>query len=1402
MKQMTNIGKLFSKFKNSGLMQMFSGKQQAKAESAGQSIFKQILGNVNSTQSFQKSNISPFGDNVDSSKIKDTSVPTNNKKNTDSPINIHTLGAKNKDRVRQFIINPSVSVKMDKDVTGTVEKNTTKNAITDVKKKSVSNINQASSKEQPVTNTTENVTDDIVKVKKYQKTKIDANSAETQPIIGMPHQVNSNVEIKKNTVSIVEKPQEEFKAQAVETVSMLNSVEKSDKPLESKHTHVKHAAVSTSKTLVHENAKVNIDTSDLIPVIKQEKQNNENVITATNNKVNVEAKSEKNAIKNPSVVTEHSDANIAQVKADSNSDTRTSIAQETLRTSATIAKAANSNGNLNADKVPVSFDNGTSAIDNQKTDLSAKVVKTEKNTAEKSPVQTQAPEKIDQAAKPSTVSAVDRIHNNAKPIVQNNDNVTRTEIETPKTSDTKNTTVAESKPVQDNITVKNNLQSTPKVENKADYQTSNKPLIRGEHATNEIKDTAKNELITSLQNNSQNSIKAESLRMTDPAIESVSYSKSENVNVNPTVTNHAKTHENFKVETKAVSSKTEKETVTNSESITRNAKMEKPNETLVPDNSKSTKSVNSVNLEPTVINTKKNKTDIAAPSIKESGSVQNKVVAETKASVQSASTAKQSASVKNTTASVIVNDVKSENTKPAAKQQASVENNKIDTVTSNNSKKVESIPKEIKSNTFADTEINKLTAKREMKLMTLSEPEIAKTDSQNTDAKSVAKADQGVDTKNVITKIKQFIVKSNQSDNAAQKQSDTPLAENKNGSVNIETDSTVKDGNKIKTVSTPGPSVSKTESKQVKDDAVIKTSLNEPAAKVNENKVVVDAVRVSDKIVDTQNSLTVSDKINTANNDSQISLVDEKVQLDEKQTILALNKNTERVVTEKSNQKVIEPLPEMHTEKNNAIKSTKPLMDSIRNEYIATASAEKNIVQNQTFGIVNNTVDQKKETTVTVNSNKDKFVNSKINTDLNSSLESRVSVESEKSDKAIKPVSKVKADVIAEKSTAIVDEKQDNTNKQQVVNKFSVNKSQGSNPTLQNPKVTEYELDDTKFDENTFQAKTGSDTEIKSDSNKKYQSKTVVPNTSNMEVDKTELKDDDSRLQTKDTPGKTAISESMIAKNEKNSNIASETVEQPKVSTNQKQVLAQSVSQAKSFGDADNVENKHVFVAASENKPATVNKTQSNSNQTQTAKPVTLVTEKAVTEEFQKDMGSNEQNLSEQSNFKGQTVFSNSAVNNATFSSQMNANIVASKSEISYLSQQIHEGYEMLLNRSTDEKLALSARTAELGLLRIELTKQDNDVQIVLKVQSEQSQRMLEQAMPELRQSLSKSQVQVQELRIVSSENSDQQDMSRQHAFNRQRQEQQNNQNNSAISKSRTQDKQYTEFQSVYETLA
>ncbi len=1421
MKQMTSIGKLFSKFKNSGLMQIFSGKQQATAESAGNSVFKQMLGNVKSTQSVQKSTVSTFGKNVNGTQTKNIDISTSNVNNSDSntaEINTNALKAENTERVRQFIINPAVSVKTGKDESKTVVKNDAKTVVSGNKSKSASNDKAVKtdelSKTEIIDESNNQTTDEP---KKSSKAHVESNTVESPHIVSIPNQVQSDVTL-KNSVSIFEKQQLDADAKMIDTVES-KSVEKSYSPLQAVKVDDTHGSVK--------NIKGDSNKTSSIPVIKQENQNSDNNTAVINNNVKTATTIEKS---NQDIQPVKADAKIVtDEKLDNAGEKKTTNASIPLSQKQnqsenstivknTIIETVDNSINLKTDEKVKSIPKDSLTTNEQKiSDSQSEETRTVLNNNNQSIKEASAFINNENNRKSSTVSVVERIRNNSAPIVQNNDNETSVKVDNGKTidaKDVKDTTVVVNKPVQDNSTVKNDLQASPKVENIVDNQISNKLQTQNNLETKEIKSADTKELIKILQNNGRNEVKAESLRMSDPAIESVSYSKSENVTAKSTDMNNARIQEIVQDGNKSIV-RNDKVSLANSESKTRNVITANKKETLVPDNSKIVqKADNKINIEPTVKNTVNNKADVTSPSIQKTATEQNQVPAENKSSVQSVSTDKQIESVKPVTDSVKVNTIKTVNTKPVAVQQNTVESKKIDTVTSNNSNvKVESIPEEIKTNIFADTEINKLAAKREMKLMTYSKPESIKTNDKNTDVKSVSKNDQGVDTKNVITKIKQFIVKSNQSDNVAKTQPATPLVESKSDSVsNVIKSSVINDENKIQNVSTPAQSVVKAKTAQVKNNAVSNTTLNQTVAEAKE-QIVANNTNVNVTNSENQKPLTVLNKSNPAKVANNASIIDNSVQVDEsnKQLITDTDGEIKPIVNE---------TVQNHKQKNTLVneKSDKKVVSSKGQESLAVSTqndkavadsiAKNNTEPKKSPSIVDNLAGQKKESVIIEKTTPEKATSTVSNKKVTTTFATKDSIKtatvSVKSENEYKTISHIETESVKGKSNSVLDEKPEKIIAPKTESKYNKIQSQDNKTVLQNQNITEINQDNTKSNENTILDKTATEPQTKVDTNKTIQSRLAVPNTRSIEASNADLKETDNQLSSTDSEGKakSQVTGSMIAKIEKNVNETSQTVEQSDVNTTKKQVSTQTTFQSQVNSDKENVENKHVYVAPSENKSVAVNKSQSNSNQSQTGKPVTLVTEKAVTEDFQKDMGSNEQNLSDQSNFKGQTVFSNSAVNNATFSSQMNATLVASKSELSYLSQQIHEGYEMLLTRNADEKLSLSARTAELGLIRIELTKQDNDVQVVLKVQSEQSQRMLEQAMPELRQTLSKSQIQVQELRIVYSENSDQQDASRQHAFNRQRQEQQNNQNNSAISKSRNSDKQYTEFQSVYETLA
>jgi len=103
--------------------------------------------------------------------------------------------------------------------------------------------------------------------------------------------------------------------------------------------------------------------------------------------------------------------------------------------------------------------------------------------------------------------------------------------------------------------------------------------------------------------------------------------------------------------------------------------------------------------------------------------------------------------------------------------------------------------------------------------------------------------------------------------------------------------------------------------------------------------------------------------------------------------------------------------------------------------------------------------------------------------------------------------------------------------------------------------------------------------------------------------------------------------------------------------------------------------------------------------------------------------------------------------------------------ELNDLSSKIHESIISFTNQKNEEKLVLNTKIADLGNFKIELSQKDGNIDVILRVQSENTQKILEQALPELRHNLAKSEVPVNDIRIIFMDSNERQYLAKEREF-------------------------------------
>ncbi|HPG37976.1 MAG TPA: flagellar hook-length control protein FliK [bacterium] len=109
--------------------------------------------------------------------------------------------------------------------------------------------------------------------------------------------------------------------------------------------------------------------------------------------------------------------------------------------------------------------------------------------------------------------------------------------------------------------------------------------------------------------------------------------------------------------------------------------------------------------------------------------------------------------------------------------------------------------------------------------------------------------------------------------------------------------------------------------------------------------------------------------------------------------------------------------------------------------------------------------------------------------------------------------------------------------------------------------------------------------------------------------------------------------------------------------------------------------------------------------------------------------------------------------------------------ELALVTNRIQEGLLTLASQGKNEKLVLHTEISDLGSLRIELTNQDDRIQVILRVQSDTARQALEQNLPDLKATLAKQDVSANHIQIVVSENQGRETGNRERMFSRNRKE-------------------------------
>lgn len=136
-----------------------------------------------------------------------------------------------------------------------------------------------------------------------------------------------------------------------------------------------------------------------------------------------------------------------------------------------------------------------------------------------------------------------------------------------------------------------------------------------------------------------------------------------------------------------------------------------------------------------------------------------------------------------------------------------------------------------------------------------------------------------------------------------------------------------------------------------------------------------------------------------------------------------------------------------------------------------------------------------------------------------------------------------------------------------------------------------------------------------------------------------------------------------------------------------------------------------------------------------------------------------------------QQVFENS-MESALIGNQMKNQPAVTKSiELSNLTGKINESITQFTNQNNGEQLIINTKVSDLGNLRIELLKKDGNIEVILRVQSENSQKILEQSLPELRLNLAKSEVPIDDVRIMFTDPRERQQTAKNREFERDRKE-------------------------------
>jgi len=115
--------------------------------------------------------------------------------------------------------------------------------------------------------------------------------------------------------------------------------------------------------------------------------------------------------------------------------------------------------------------------------------------------------------------------------------------------------------------------------------------------------------------------------------------------------------------------------------------------------------------------------------------------------------------------------------------------------------------------------------------------------------------------------------------------------------------------------------------------------------------------------------------------------------------------------------------------------------------------------------------------------------------------------------------------------------------------------------------------------------------------------------------------------------------------------------------------------------------------------------------------------------------------------------------------------VMVNKTPVRNLAVTINDGISHFTNPNNEEQLVLNTRITDLGHLKIELVKKEGNVDVILRVQSENSQKILEQALPELRLNLTKSEIPVNDVRVIYADARERQDTAKNREFNKERRE-------------------------------